>query len=159
MRMINKTFVRMRFSLIELLIVISIIAILSGLLLPALTRARGIAKSMICLGNISGISKALFNYADDYGGCLPVNQSESFSLCSSWWPYQLSIYVNGPGLDLSAIPEPGKDYEYQKVSKVKAFICPDSEGFDLGKKSYAAGYSYALNGQDYVATVSTPCHY
>lgn len=58
---------RMRlFTLIELLVVIAIIAILAGMLLPALNRARNNAKRILCMGNVKSLATTFSLYADSF---------------------------------------------------------------------------------------------
>ncbi|HEY3856009.1 MAG TPA: prepilin-type N-terminal cleavage/methylation domain-containing protein [Verrucomicrobiae bacterium] len=65
------------FTLVELLVVIAIIAVLAGLLLPALGRSKESAHSTACIGNLHQIGVALQLYVDSNRNHLPVMRDRS----------------------------------------------------------------------------------
>ena len=64
------------FTLVELLVVIGIIAILAGLIFPALGRAKSRATRISCLSNYRQLTLAFMSYVDDANGYLPPNETE-----------------------------------------------------------------------------------
>jgi prepilin-type N-terminal cleavage/methylation domain-containing protein len=69
--------VKNAFSLIELLIVITIIAILASLLMPAVSMVKSLARSSICASNLRQIGIAFQVYADNWGGLFPASQNST----------------------------------------------------------------------------------
>src|SRR5688572_23629146 len=61
------------FTLVELLVVIGVIAVLIGLLLPVLSKARAAANRAACLSNIRQLGVGVLMYCNDNGGWFPTS--------------------------------------------------------------------------------------
>lgn len=83
-----------KFTLVELLIVISVIAILLALLLPALNKAREKANTIVCSGNLKQTGTGLMMYCNDNSDYLPnLLQAQDMMFTDSIAPYVNSPYA------------------------------------------------------------------
>jgi prepilin-type N-terminal cleavage/methylation domain-containing protein len=129
----------MGFTLVELLVVISIIALLLAILMPALQKARSQAMDVVCLSNLRQIGNAWGTYNTENNGKLMLSywsdDSPSYVWATdSYWPARLNKYLG--------IPE-RTNLEGTKYVGTVAY-CPKDRGRYYHSKLYSS-LSYITN--------------
>ncbi len=127
------------FTLVELLVVIGVIALLIGLLMPALTAARQAGQSVQCLSNLRQMATAAHAYAVANRGFLPPAMyagNDGVNLYAYGWDY--TIITDLASYQVSI--QPGLLWSGQTNLKIQQ--CPVFEGSAMAANNPYTGYNY-----------------
>jgi prepilin-type N-terminal cleavage/methylation domain-containing protein/prepilin-type processing-associated H-X9-DG protein len=131
---------RRGFTLLELLIVVTVIAVLASLILPALSRAKHAARSAKCVSNVRQISLSLLLYVDD-NGVYPLDAALPYDGALGRWYDALMPYVTYSTNPSSVLNCPS--YELIHARPPKGL--PAAVGPGLGSYGYNGYCEFSLN--------------
>jgi len=153
------------FTLVELLVVISIIALLMGILMPALARVRQIAYRLHCGTNLSGIGKAMLIYSSDFGDKLPragFKESVWSATIPNWRNVSRTAAFNSSRGSAASITS--NFFLLIKFTEVKpdSFVCKSdskTEKFALSETDLASTGAELIDCWDFGPTPQAHCSY
>jgi prepilin-type N-terminal cleavage/methylation domain-containing protein/prepilin-type processing-associated H-X9-DG protein len=124
----RRTDPRRGFTLIELLVVIAIIAILIGLLLPAVQKVREAAARMKCQNNLKQLSLACHGYHDAVGAfpMYPVGNSLTLTRYQQNWTFALLPYIEQDNLARQPTPTITEFRALVRPQVVPTYLCPSN---------------------------------
>lgn len=130
---------RKGFTLVELLVVISIIALLMAILMPALAKVKQLAHRMVCGTNLSGIGKSMIMYSTDNHEEYPIagpSKQGRWGTTAGWQAQdRLQVWSGGTATITSSFYLLIKFADAQP----KQFVCRGDVGSDIFKLSEAFG--------------------
>ncbi len=121
------------FSLVELLVVIGVIALLIGLLMPAVSATRRQAQSIACLTQLRQIGVATLMYAGDNNGALPRSMHSALGFNVAPWGYALMPYLDAGPVMASG---PSWDRLWQTIYRCPADPRRSPGDWSYGKNVY-----------------------